>query len=72
MVLIDSKVYDFEDGLVAHEGLVDTLFLGALLAVDHNIFTDLCVSKGSEGVHEVAKPLPSSVETLEMLMVVLD
>lgn len=40
--------------------------------MNHNVLSDLCVSKWSKGVHKITKPLPSSVETLEMFMVILN
>ena len=39
--------------------------------MNHNVLSDLCVSKCPECVHKITKSFPSSVEALEMLMVIL-
>jgi hypothetical protein len=71
-VLFDSEVHHFEDWLIAHVGLVNPFLFGVLLAVSQNIFPDFTKAVISKLLDEATETISGIVQSLKMLVGVLD
>ena len=67
-ILIDSEVDYFEDGLIAHVGLVQFLPFTVLLAVAKDVLPDLGVPVLAQLIHKFVESFAGGEESLELFV----